>query len=259
MKLPVIHGLIERRVLLNYRVRPALVARLLPRPFEPLVIGGHAIMGVCLIRLSRLRPRFWPGRLGLGSENAALRTAVQWKADGQLRQGVYVSRRETNSRLNALLGGRAFPGVHHLAKFHVHETADRFAIQIQSGDDGLDLTLRAHLATTFPATSVFGSLDAAAQFFKDGSLGYSATRDPARFDGMELTCATWPVDPLAVDELWSSYFDDRRRFPSDSLALDCALLMRNVEHVWRREEDLCCAAQPVAQTVPRPAPQPAGI
>ncbi|HVU64637.1 MAG TPA: DUF2071 domain-containing protein, partial [Phycisphaerales bacterium] len=69
MKLPAIQGVIERRLLVNFRGDPEVVARLLPRPFEPVLVDGYAIVGICLIRLSGMRPAMMPVRCGVRSEN----------------------------------------------------------------------------------------------------------------------------------------------------------------------------------------------
>src|SRR5438445_303970 len=82
MFLDTIHGIIDRRVLLNYRIDPEVLQRVLPPVFQPKLYNGHAVGGVCMIRFKELRPRFVPSWLGLGSENAAHRIAVQWKQDG---------------------------------------------------------------------------------------------------------------------------------------------------------------------------------
>ena len=65
--LPVIEGVIARRLLLNFRVRPDLLAPLLPAPFRPKLVKGYAIAGICLIRLTQLRPRFLPAIVGLSA------------------------------------------------------------------------------------------------------------------------------------------------------------------------------------------------
>ena len=102
----------------------------LPPPFRPQLVNGYAIGGICLIRLGQVRPRWFPLPIGLRSENAAHRIAVEWDAppgsDGahsksDQRQGVYIPRRDTDSRLSSLAGGRIFPGEHHLATFDVSE------------------------------------------------------------------------------------------------------------------------------------------
>jgi hypothetical protein len=117
MRLPVIKGLIARRVLVNYRVDVDVLQRMLPSPFRVKITSGFGIAGVCLIRLAQMGPRFWPSRLGLGSEDAAHRIAVECHSAEGVRQGVFIPRRDTSSALNVVLGGRLFPGKSHLARF----------------------------------------------------------------------------------------------------------------------------------------------
>src|SRR5947207_1492248 len=105
LKLPSIRGVIDRRILANWHVDPAALAPLLPEPFRPQVVKGYGVAGICLIRLKRIRPGFLPPLFGVSSENAAHRIAVEWDADGRVRHGVYIPRRDTDSRFNAILGG----------------------------------------------------------------------------------------------------------------------------------------------------------
>ncbi|MFL5338629.1 MAG: DUF2071 domain-containing protein [Gemmataceae bacterium] len=242
MRIPVIRGVIERRLLVNYRVDPAALAKLLPPPFRPKLVGDYGMAGICLIRLSGIRPTFWPAWLGnIRSENAAHRVAVLWDEGGTVREGVYIRRRDSNSRLNALVGGRLFPGVHHHARFDVHETGEEFSVALHSDDGATHVSVSGRVATSLPPTSVFRSLEEASTFFRAGSLGYSATRHPGRFQGMELRCPDWHVEPLAVEAVSSSFFNAPALFPPGSCAFDCALLMRNLRHEWHGQPDLCYA------------------
>ena len=79
MRMPKIQGLIRRRLLVNFRVDPAVIQRLLPAPFRPKLHGGYAVAGVCLIRLENIRPKHVPNAFGISSENAAHRIAVTWE------------------------------------------------------------------------------------------------------------------------------------------------------------------------------------
>ncbi len=240
MRLPTVRGVIDRRILVNYRLDPAVAARELPAPFRPKLVGGWAMAGICLIRLTRVRPAWVPGWLagavGVGSENAAHRFAVDWEGG----EGVYVPRRDTDSRLAALAGGRLFSGEHRHARFDVEESADRLRVGFQSDDGTAAVSVTGRVADGLPAESVFESVEAASRFFKAGSLGYSATRDAGRFDGLELRVENWSVRPLAVEAVASSYFGDAERFPPRSVAFDHALLMRGIDHEWHAREDLCC-------------------
>jgi len=242
MRLPVIRGVIERRILVNYRVDPTVLAPTLPPPFRPKLHRGHGMVGICLIRLRGVRPRFLPSWLGISSENAAHRTAVEWDEGGQVREGVYVRRRDTSSRLNALAGGRLFPGIHWHARYTVRESDSHFEVALRSDDGVTSLSVVADVTDKLPSGSTFGSLAEASAFFQAGSLGYSATPDPRRFEGLELRCRRWQVEPLAVSAVRSSYFDDCGVFSAGSIEFDCALLMRGIEHEWHGKSDLCCVA-----------------
>jgi hypothetical protein len=243
MKIPVIRGLIERRILVNYRVDPTILASLLPSPFRPKLVHGFGMVGICLIRLRNIRPWGLPAWLGISSENAAHRAAVEWEENGVIREGVFIRRRDTDSRLNSLAGGRLFPGVHHHAEFTVQETASHFAVGLRSDDGETSIAVKADLADHFPTGSLFGSHAEASDFFQAGSLGYSVTSSPTIFQGMELRCPNWKLEPLAVSKVESSFFGDPTIFPAGSIEFDGALLMRGIEHEWHGQKDLCCDAR----------------
>jgi hypothetical protein len=227
------HGLIDRRMLVNFRVRPDLVKKLLPDYFRPKLVNGWAMAGICLIRLKNIRPRGFPAFTGVTSENAAHRIAVEWDAEGVVREGVFIPRRDTSSVLQMFAGGRFFPGVHHLAKFDVDEADDRFNLRMKSRDGSASVAVAARLASKILTTSIFSSLAEASDFFAHGSVGYSATENPNCCDGLELHTAGWKVDALEIESVSSSFFDDVSRFPKGTVQFDCALLMRNIEHEWR--------------------------
>ena len=234
MKIPVIQGVIDRRMLVNYRCDPAALSALLPKPFRPKLIDGLGMAGICLIRLRQMRPRGVPRFVGVGSENAAHRIAVQWNdADGAIREGVYIPRRDTSSTLNHLVGGRLFPGVYYHARFDVDETDDgRLHVAFASDDEVTRVRVDARLADSLPADSIFKSVEQASEFFRGGAVGYSFAGEHAPPDGMELKTHTWDVTPLNVTTVESSFFDDSTRFPRGSATFDNALLMRNIEHEW---------------------------
>lgn len=240
MPLPVMAGVIDRRILVNYRADPAVVAGMLPAPFHPKTVRRTALVGICLIRLRQVRPRFLPAWVGLGSENAAHRFAVEWDDHGTLREGVYVRRRDTSSYLNSFAGGRIFPGVHSHARFQVRESETHFDIGIRSDDDVTRIHVVADLATALPPSSIFRSLQEASDFFQAGSLGYSATASPDRHEGLELCCREWTMEPLAVTLVRSSFFEDQAFFPPGSIALDSAFLMRRIAHEWHARGEMCC-------------------
>lgn len=240
MQVPIIQGIIDRRILANYRIDPDVLARILPRPFEPKLHNGFGIGGICLIRLKDIRPKHFPAFVGLSSENAAHRIAVQWKENGSLKEGVFIPRRDTSSPLNSLIGGRLFPGLHHHARFEVIEQGPNFRIALKSDESDLSMIVEAKTASALPETSIFNSIEDASNFFEAGSLGYSPTQTND-YDGLELRTLNWKVKPLHVTHIYSSFFNDETRFPSGSTEFDCALLMEDIDHEWHAQKPLCPA------------------
>lgn len=238
MKPPVIQGVIRRRILANFRIDPKIMQQQLPARFRPKLQRGYAVAGICLIRLEHIRPRFVPESIGLNSENAAHRVAVLWDEAGVTREGVFISRRDTNSQLNHFFGGRIFPGEHHQSSFNVAESETEISISLGSTDATVSVQIEGTPAKALPRTSIFSSLAEASAFFEAGSIGYSVTHDPGRLDGLNLKTEQWQVEPLEVRKVESSYFSDETKFPPGSIEFDHALLMKNVAHEWHSAEDL---------------------
>jgi hypothetical protein len=238
MNLPVIHGYIDRRILINFTADPHVVRKVVPRPFTPKVYKDKAIVGICLIRLKHIKLKGLPDFLGVSSENGAHRIAVEWKEGGETKEGVYIPRRDTSLRLNTILGGRVFPGKHYLAKFNVKESKGNYHVDFKSSDN-TSISVDARETGVFNPASVFETLDNASNFFEKGAVGYSPNRD--RYEGLRLEAYSWQVRPLDVQHIHSSYYEDEKLFPKGSVWFDNALLMSRVEHEWRsvREKPLC--------------------
>jgi Uncharacterized conserved protein (COG2071) len=243
MRLPTVHGTIKRRLLINYRVDPAVMSRLLPAPFRPKLHDHSAIAGICLIRLEDIRPRRFPAALGLSSENAAHRVAVVWEDKTGSHEGVYIARRDTGSLVNHLAGGRLFPGEHQRARFDVTEQVRRIALHMRSADGEVEVDVVARTDAQLPATSRFATVGEASAFFASGATGYSVTTSGTRLDGVVLKTDAWEVEPLAVERAYSTYFDDRERFPAGSICFDCGLMMRNIPHHWEAADDMYVTAR----------------
>lgn len=238
MKLPAIRGVIDRRILVNYRVRPDALDAVLPEPFHPKTVAGYGVGGICLIRLKHLRPPKFPAVFGLASENAAHRIAVEWEDDGETQDGVFIPRRDSSSRLKTILGGRIFSGVHHHASFDVSEGDGHFDVRMVSDDGNAEVSVRGDIAASLPERSVFPTIGEASAFFERGSLGYSESRRDGEYSGLELRTREWDVTPLSVSDVYSSYFEDVTRFDADDVSFDCALLMRDVSHEWHERKSM---------------------
>jgi hypothetical protein len=226
----------------NYRVAPNALLPLLPRGFRPQLVAGEAIAGVCLIWLDQVRPDFarvLP--IGLQSQSAAHRVAVEWdSADGPTR-GVFILRRDTSSSLVRWAGGRLFPGAHGRARFDVRETEDALALSMVARD-GTVVEVTGTDGDTLPRGSVFRSLAETSAFFEGGALGYSPGLDAGRIEGFRLETQDWRVRPFSVTSLRSSFFDKTTPFPSGTVRFDHALVMRQIDARWRVAPDFASAA-----------------
>jgi hypothetical protein len=234
IRLPTVHGYIDRRILVNFTADPEIVQHLVPAPFRPKLYKGKAIVGICLIRLKNLKLKGLPDFLGISSENGAHRMAVEWEEDGETREGVYIPRRDTNLWLNTILGGSLFPGKHYLARFNVKEGNGRYHIDFTSSDS-TSISIDATETKQFSPQSIFETLDNVSSFFERGSVGYSPNDE--KFEGLKLQTYTWQVHPLEVTNVHSSFYENENIFPKGSIAFDNALLMTKVEHEWESLPD----------------------
>ncbi|MDA7980378.1 MAG: DUF2071 domain-containing protein [Pirellulales bacterium] len=232
MRLPTIHGVIDRRILLNYRVEPQVLAGNLPSPFRPQVFDGWALAGVCLIRLRDIRMNWLPRICGLCSENAAYRAAVEWDSPTGVQRGVFVWHRVTSSRINALAGSRIFPGVHERQTFRVSESDETYCIQVEDGSShGFQIDVQASLISP-PGTLTPSSFANRATCVCGSSVGYSLTRHGKSFEGLRLEVDHDNAQPMSVARQEIGFFQDEARFPKGTIHFDHALLMRNVPHHW---------------------------
>lgn len=230
MKIPAIHGIIERRILVNYIAEPSVIQKILPKPFKPKLFKGKAIVGICLIRLKNIKPKGLPDFIGVNSENGAHRIAVEWEENGKMNEGVFIPRRDTNLKFNTIVGGRIFPGKHYLAKFNVIEQNNNYHLDFKSSDN-TTVEIDAELSENFDEISIFKTIDNVSNFFEKGSIGYSP--NGKKIDGLKLETYEWKVKPLTVSNVKSSFFEDKSIFPDGSIRFDNAILMENIEHEWK--------------------------
>lgn len=234
MRLPTIHGYIDRRILVNFKAEPDVVRKIIPEPFRLKVYRDKAIVGICLIRLKNIKLKGLPDFVGVSSENGAHRIAVEWDEEGEIKEGVYIPRCDTSLRLNTILGGRIFPGKHYLARFNVKESEGNYHVDFTSSDNTI-ISIDARETDDFAANSIFETLENVSAFFEKGAVGYSPNKN--KYEGLKLQAYTWQVRPLDVTNVHSSFYENERVFPKGSVHFDNALLMTKAEHEWRSMQD----------------------
>jgi len=237
--LPIIEGIIARRILVNYRVDPAVAAKLVPKPLEIATHNGLAVVGICLIRLEQLRPRGFPSAVGMSSENMAHRMAIRYPggngSTNEMSDGVYVLRRETDQCLVRLLGGRLFPGIHGPASFKVNESSAGIRMDVTSADGKADVNLEVLRHPEWNATKLFQSFDEMSRFFKKGDCGFSCSLHGGKLEGIQLKTLQWTLSPLQTVRVRSAFYDDESIC---SIGFDCAVMMSGVPHEWHEIADI---------------------
>jgi hypothetical protein len=208
------------------------VARQIPESLELNLVNGFAMVGLCLIRMERLRPSFMPFEFGLCSENIAHRVAVNYRENGETKPGVFIWRRETDSRLIAALGGRAFSGVHQRAEISIDEHGNEIKLEARTANGEADVALHAATTPEWNPTRLFPSFEMASDFLRAGCCGFSLGHDESSLEALTLRTLSWEMTPLVLKSLTSAFYEDEERFPAGSIALDHALLMRGIALEW---------------------------
>lgn len=217
-----VHARLRRRLLISYRVDPGVAASLLPAGFRPQIIDGAALAGVCVLGLESIRPSGVPGRVGLRSENAAHRIAVEWDGERDVERGVFIFERHSSAWHPVIFGGRLFPGVHRRARFRIEESADRYALTMEAGTHSLtaDVEVGGEWSSRF-----FSSVQEASDFYRAGRVGWSLGRDGSRAEAVTLTSDEWSVEGARLHRLRSSFFD---ALPEGAAVFDSVVVMRDL-------------------------------
>jgi hypothetical protein len=220
---------IDRRLLLTVRIDPAAMRRLLPEGLHPRLVDGSVVGGVCFLRLRDLRSAGLAVP-GITTENVAHRFAIMRDDAHGSASGVYVPRRDTSSRVAALLGGRLIEGELSHARFEVHDTGSRLRIGVR-GRGALEIEVSAHLSDT-STSSLFSTVEEESRFYQDVCTAYSPNHRRKVIEAVELESERWIGTPMAVEYFRSSVFGDATIFPRGSWTLDSAILVRNIRAEW---------------------------
>ncbi|MEZ4771744.1 MAG: DUF2071 domain-containing protein [Bacteroidia bacterium] len=253
MKIPALTGLIEKRILINYRVEPAVLKKLLPSPFEPKLFGNYGIAGICFFHINHLKIKGLPFLPGISAENVSHRIAVTWEEAGIRKEGLYIPRRDTSSLIIHSAGGKIFPGMHKLGRFKTREANGYYELHLTNRDQ-TRLSFLAKETTAFSHGSVFSDLHSAADLFAQNSLEYAPRFKNMIYDGIAFRANRQKVQPLHICQMRSDFFENEETFPKGSVFFDHALLMKNIRSEWTALPELLAPkpARFLAPAITRP-------
>lgn len=234
---PAIRGVMERRILVNYRVDVGTLDAVLPESFRGREVGesGKGIGGLCFMRLKNARPRFSPKAAGVSAETVTHRISAVRDENGKEAPCVYVPRRDISSEFGAAIGRSTLSTEINCADFRVWEGEDVSRIRVDCGDEYVGVETHETDDDEIKEGSVFDSLESASEFFCEEGVEYS--RSGERYDGVEFCPREWGMKPVEVVELQSSFFERL-----EGAELDSAFRMEDIEHEWRPRRSVPAAS-----------------
>jgi len=214
-----VHGVVERRLLVTYRLDPDVAKEVLPAPLQARLIGGYAVAGIALAHVGRIRPAGLPAVVGLSRETGMHGIAVEWGTTRSLHTGVFVMHRDS-------VGAGPGRRLRWAPRFTVDERADGLRVAYTSRDHAVRVDVDVSLAAGLAGSALFRDVRAAIRFLElDGPEG---TSWGPSLRGLKLSAGDRCFGAARVRTATSSIFADTSVFPPGSLHVDSALLLRDL-------------------------------
>jgi hypothetical protein len=198
-----LHGLIDRRIVLNYTAESDFLNDAVPQPLKAVEVDDG--VGVGQVSLMRHRvsvhPKV-PSALRLPAETASHRIPVVRDEDGGT--GMYVLRRDTDSELGRVAGRIFSVREQGKAEFQTREFRNRGEYSVQMEGKNAFVSVDAH-ETGSVNDSVFGSLEAADEFQRGEERSIEVSDDG--FVGSRFS-VQGELKPLETVEARSTVFED---------------------------------------------------
>lgn len=232
--------LIDRRILILYRVSTAALEQVLPAAAEPREVADRALAGIAFRRRRTMRSGWVPAQLG--TSQCATHFVLLRKCRGAgCHPGVVALRHDCSSRWQAWWSSA---GRSHHARFEVADYVDSLELAGDSDDRVMQLRFKAHPARGLPYRSIFRSIPQVTDYLADdlAGLGLLQSRQVA-----EESSGGWAhlrLEPLEVAQLESSIFDRWRQASPGLVEFDSAFSLREDQLAWSQEGTLCCHVVP---------------
>lgn len=225
--MPKIRARLIERFIFNFRLPAEVLERQLPAWLAPQSFDGASVGSFCVLDLDQVTFGPVPDQLGLRNINCALRFGVIERDTGVA--AVYVTERNTNSRLGAFITSLGFPGAHRLVDASITNDAGGSQIRVRDGERAL------FSATVTPDaalhSSLFGSLSVFAAFMAGGVRSYCPAKNPGYFNVVDLHKQDPTYEPLRVADLTHDLFPGWSAGSSD-VVLDSAVRTEDGRYIW---------------------------
>jgi hypothetical protein len=227
-----VQGISTRPILLCYRMTPGTAQGRLPKGARLATVNGFVVGGILGL------PSFSHRALGIASRWTCSYRIVHFlkvtrHQAGTDRDGIFIIRRDTSSRLHAFIGQcRPVPPHHAHVQFGQPDEG-AVDLRVSSDDAVMQVCLKGHLAPSQPTNSIFSSPAQALESLESAVflLGRNRRNRSSASNGSQRR---WRLQPLAVEETFSSIFHEMDN-GSTGVEFDSAYSIQEVEYVWSKE------------------------
>ena len=221
--IPPVRADMRERFIVNLRVPPDAMARLLPTRLSPQIIDGWAIASFCILDLRNITVAPLPTVAGWWS----LSCAERW---GTLdpSPAVFVTERLTSSRLGSAVTRLGFSAPHDVVDIALAK--DRWTARLLAQRDGIPL-LDARLRRGGEGSgSVFDGVASFSRFVAEGVRSYGTSRYPGRLTVLDLHKTENRYEPLAIERVTGGFVD---RWAAVGGEIDSAFRTVDADYEWR--------------------------
>jgi uncharacterized protein YqjF (DUF2071 family) len=220
--------------LVNFAVRPDVLASRLPDHVQPDVHDGWSYVSIVIAGMERMRPAFMPPALGITYSQVVYRAVVVCGRE----RGAYFIRSDADNTLMVLAGNAlTFFQFHRAdATWSFSTAVTRFSLRPRSGEAaGIDAEYDLTVAKDqMPATSRFATLDRAQYFLTELYAAFGRKRRDGKVEAVRIKRTEWRS--TIVRDRVGSYeaMKSGVLFGPGQAELDSIFYVERVNYRWHR-------------------------
>ncbi len=228
---PHLVGTVDRRFLITYPLSPDSLEPYLPPGSELETFAGKAWVSVCAVRISGLRPSWWPKPFGIHAQYVIYRTVATLPfPDRKSRRSVLILEANLNTRLATILAGKVTGIAPRRRPIQLEQDHQAWRVELKEHDGTTRYAAeipREGISAALPAGSAFPSSAAASHFILEMSYGGEWLRERG---AIRLLAETHAASGLEFGSCTTKVNTVVERLAGRSVEADHVLVMTNVPH-----------------------------
>lgn len=231
---------IDRRIVVFFRVDPQAAAGALPPGSAAREIKGCGLAGIAIARRRSVPSTWLPDRFSTFHQAVHFVLAARTPTP-RGGSGAVVARSDTSSRLLVWMGEHGLIRLRQQhARFRVVETREAIELVGDSDDRRMHLALKGRVTRWLPRQSVFGSVAQAHDFVRLDLEDLGLIGPETGSGGAGRGARRSRLQPLALERVEASWFDDSPLATAGALEFDSAFWVRDDELAWSPHAAFCC-------------------